>query len=481
MNSLFLLALMACGRPTTDIPVRPVGVGMNPEEIGPSPTAYGGVVEYDHVELAGGGLALAHMGLGSMVEVGPQLIGFAPPYSGILGFSYLFDRKIPAADALAFVGSVPPSVEDTCYTAFSPNGPIGSFTTLDVGDYMEFATADGSSQFRMGRVPADFPPDPQGLFIYYSSVEDYAPVPRKHRVPGNSDDPRNMVEQVWRPANYPFGQIMNFRFPGGLTRFDQPVGSIPRPSSTVGNAEIQIPSAMGGVLLEWEGPRFSSDGESLGEGLQTACIEYYGERDTSPTTPEDCNTAPALPNALGQFDKFPGQIYTGPWDASDGKVTLKWTPQEHGDQVALTVRFMAPFDTTDPSVQVPRIDDRPAGTCEQDDAEWVLDPSLLDEDGDLNPALQGDPSSRMAEVTCLLADDGSYTLDVRQLAEAMDYAETQQAGGVVFFLSRGSETEVTVPLAKDQYDQGHDISPVKVTTRAVKVGRFHWGASGGGE
>jgi len=51
----------------------------------------------------------------------------------------------------------------------------------------------------------------------------------------------------------------------------------------------------------------------------------------------------------------------------------------------------------------------------------------------------------------------------------------------VFYFSRGTETEVTVPAAKDQYDQGHDISPIKVTSRAVRVGRFHWTATGGGQ
>ncbi len=483
MRALLFLGLFACGRDATDADVRMVGVGSDPEEIGPSPTAYGGVVEYDHVELAGGGLSLAHMGLGSYDEIGPQTIGFAPPYSGIIGFSYLFDTRLTAADTLAFVGATPPTTEDTCYTAFSPEGPIGSFTTLDVGDYMQFETADGNSRFRMGRVPADYPPDPQDLFIYYSSVEEYAPYSRTHLAPAaGSDDPRDMVEEVWKYANYPFGSEMIFSFPGGFSRFDQPVGSIPRPSSSVGNTSVQMPDPLGGVLIDWEGPRYDNLGEILVEdGLQSRCIEYYGERELAPAVATDCDTPVELPDDSG-YDSFTGQIYTGPWDTADGKVNLHWTPQEHGDQVALTVRFMAAADPHNPDYLLPQVDDRPALACEEEDAEFVTDESLFP-DGEPGPALQGDPMSRMVEVTCLLADDGEYTLENSQLEDAVAYAQAHGAGGAVFFLSRGTETEVEVPDAKDQYDQKHEITPIKVTTRAVRVGRFHWSAaaSGGGE
>jgi len=483
MRALWFLGLMACGRDATEADVRMVGVGSDPEEIGPSPTAYGGVVEYDHVELAGGGLALAHMGLGSYDEVGPGGIGFAPPYAGIIGFSYLFDTKLTAADTLAFVGATPPTAEDTCYTSFSPEGPIGSFTTLDVGDYMQFETTDGSSRFRMGRVPADYPPDPQDLFIYYSSVEEYAPYSRTHPVPVDGDaNPRSMAQQVWKYANYPFGSEMVFSFPGGFSRFDQPVGSIPRPSSSVGNTSVQLPDALGGVLLEWDGPRYDNLGELLSEdGLQSRCIEYYGERETAPASAVDCDTPAELPGD-DTYDSFVGQIYTGPWDAADGRVNFHWTPKEHGDQVALTVRFMAAVDRTNPDYLVPQVDGRPALACEEEDAEFVLDESLFP-DGEPALALQGDPMSRMAEVTCLLKDDGEYSLKNEQLEDALEYAQAHGAGGAVFFLSRGTETEVEVPAAKDQYDQKHDITPIKVTTRAVRVGRFHWSpvSTSGGE
>ena len=489
-NLLLFAAITGCGRPVDDVNVRMVGVGNDPEEIGPSPTPYGGVVEYSQVDMAGGGLSLAHMGLGSYDEIGPGMTDFAPPYSAIVGFSYLFDQRLPAVDNLSFVGGTPPVNEETCYTAFSPEGPIGSFNTVDVGDFMEFISADGSRGFRMGRVPADYPADPQDLFIYYSNVEEYAPASRTHRVPtAGSNDPRAMSEEVWHKANFPFGEELLFRFPGGVTRFDQPVASIPIPSGAAGEATIPVPEALGGVMLQWQGPRFDVHGDLIGDsGPQSACFEYYSGERAVPTDAVDCDSAAELPTDEGEYNSFDGQIYTAPWDTDDGKVTLRWTPQTSGSQVVLTVRFMEELNLDDPNFMVSEVpvgddsgDFRPAQSCEQDEAQWRFDETLLDEGGQPTAALKGDPFSRMAEVSCLLADDGEFVLDNAALDDALAYVSTRGAGGAIFFFSRETTTEVEVPAVKDPYDQRHDITPIKVNARAVRIGRFNWTAAGGGE
>ncbi len=50
MKNLFLLSLAAlgvsCAPDYSDATTKMVGVGYNPDEIGPAPTPYGGVVEY---------------------------------------------------------------------------------------------------------------------------------------------------------------------------------------------------------------------------------------------------------------------------------------------------------------------------------------------------------------------------------------------------------------------------------------------------
>ena len=76
---LALLPALSCAPEYDDVPVKLVGVGYDPDEIGPAPTPYGGVVEYSWVNFAGGGLSLALMGLGSFDEVGPQMVGYRPP------------------------------------------------------------------------------------------------------------------------------------------------------------------------------------------------------------------------------------------------------------------------------------------------------------------------------------------------------------------------------------------------------------------
>jgi hypothetical protein len=487
--SILILALFACGRNAADVDVRLVGVGDDPQEIGPTPTPYGGVVGYDRVELAGGALTLGHMGLASYTEVGPGLVSFAPPYAGVIGFSYIFDTKLPAADTLAFTAPTPPASEDSCYTVFYPEGPIGSFTTVDLGDFMQFRTADGSSAFKMSRVPADYPPDPQNLFIYYSSVEEWAPYSRTHLVPsGDSSNPLDMRPEVWRSANFPLGQEMIYSFPGGYSRFDQPVGSIPMPSSSLDTPPtIQIPDALGGVLLEWDGPRFDWYGNEIGTGLQTTCLEYYDGRTERPSDVAACETSAPLPTAPDEYNAFKGQIYTGPWDAVDGKLTLRWTPKVHGDQVSVAIRWMAPADPSDFSFQVARKNDRPVATCDADSAEvtYIPDPALFtEENGVYKPAPQimGDPTSKMVEVSCLMRDDGEFTIEPTMLQEAREYAEQHGAQGAIMFVARGSEVEAEFPAVKDQYDHRHDISPVRISSRDVRVGRLHWaGPASGGE
>lgn len=479
---VLLTSLAACGRKTEDVDVRLVGVGMDPEEIGPSPTPYGGVVEYNNVEFAGGGLSLSALGFLSFDEVGPQSALFAPPYRAVTGTSYLFDQKLTAADSFTFSSPATPVTEGSCYTAYSPEGPIGSFSTVDVGDVMEFVSADGTKRFSMARNPYDVPPDARDLFVYYFNVEPWAPVGRSHKVPGeDATNPRAMIEEVYSPPNYPFGEEMTYRFPGGVTRHDMPISSIPRPSSAAATPPtVTLPADPGGVLLRWNGPRFDGEGEIIGEeGEQAQCLEFYGDgRETPPATAADCaSTTPEYPTGETEFDRFPGQIYTGPWDTEDGKLTIEWERRDNSDQVTFAVRFLAAVDPSDTTFATAMHGDRPATACEEADATYAVDPEVLE-----SPAMKGDPLSRMVEVSCMFEDDGIEEIDLSKFADALEYTATHSAGGVLFFFGRGTEAAVDVPPAKDAYDQLHEISPVLITTRATRIGRFHWdGAPAGGE
>ncbi|MES2642210.1 MAG: hypothetical protein V4850_22190 [Myxococcota bacterium] len=497
---IVLLPALSCAPAYDDIPVKLVGVGYDPDEIGPSPIPYGGVVEYSWVNFAGGGLSLALMGLGSFDEVGPQMVGYSPPYAAVYGFSYVFDTKLSAADSLGGVTSVPPEVDDTCYTTFQAAGPIGSFKTVDVGSWMDFSTEDGEGGMRLDRLPADYPDNEQDLFIYYSSVDYWATEPIYGLTPrGDSVRPDRMEPTLVRRRNFPFGESVEFSFPGALAGQEAPVGSLPRPSSAVGNTTLDLPNRPGGVQLSWNGTRYDAFGHATGDGEQATCLSYAAPG-TVPDSAAACDGADSPSSA-----EFSGQMYTGPWDTEDEQVTFRWTAGdgENADEfVSLAVRFLGPVDRDDrgfgervvfvgaadateavdtdwraarragsipDDAEIP--DGRRAPTaCEP--GEWVFDDTYVTDDGGLAPALRGDPMNNVAEVTCRLQDDGEFVLSNALIEEALTYARIHGAEGAVFYLARSTEVEARVPPAKDQYRQKLDISPIKLTSRAIDIGRF---------
>lgn len=490
-----LLLLAACGRDVTDAEVKFVGVGLDPEQIEAEPELYGGTVELNHIDFAGAGLPMGMVGLVSYDETGPSELGWAPPYEAISGFSYIFDRQL-RINNMSSIAPNGPSVEDTCLTIIEPSGPIGSFTTVDVGDEMTFYTPEGEG-ITLPRMPKDYPPDPQGLFIYYFGVSAYLPETKYHLTPDPAapNDPAAMVETLYQRANYPFGQEVTMAFPGGFSNFIEPVASIPLPSTHVDANSIMLPQELDGVLLEWQGPRYDSLGNEIATGPQKRCFEFYGDGRTEITDVTDCDEIGPLPTAEREYDSFPGQMYTAPWDTDDKKLTLHWTPKaDSGDTVSFTLRFLSEIEYDNEYLVRPVVEygdgkEREATPCEQADADVRFDHTLYaavdedfnpiqNEDGTYEPSagLQGDPSSRMAEVVCTLKDDGDHTLDMSAFQDAYDYVNNRErkAGGVIFIFSRSQTAEATLPPAKDQYDLRHEMNPVSIQAAAARVGRFWW-------
>jgi hypothetical protein len=499
MRALLLIALAgglaSCAPDYEDVPTKLVGVGYNPDEIGPSPTPYGGVVEYSWVNFSGGGLSLALMGLGSFDEVGPGLVGYKPPYAAVYGFSYVFDTKLASADSLGGVTSVPPDVDDTCYTTFAAGGPIGSFKTVDIGSWLEFrGTEADDAGFRLDRFPKDYPGNPQDAFVYYIGIDFWTKQSTSGLVQtDDSNDPDDLSEVVVRSRNFPFGEEVEFAFPGALTPVEVPVASMPLPSSAVdgGNARYTLPSDPGGVVMSWKGPQFDSYGREIGAGTIATCLSFAAPG-AAPVDPSDCE-------GFDPGNEPVGQTYTGPWNTEEG-VTFRWNQGENPDEyVSLAVRFLGPVDRSDPSFAERVVKVTADGPAEraweaaQDDGlippdaavpegrraptaceegEWVFDDAYENAVGGYVPAMQGNPLDNVAEVTCRLADDGEYTLTAAQLEEAITYARRVGAEGAVFYFARSTETEARVPAVKNQFDQRLEISPIKLTSRAVDIGRF---------
>jgi hypothetical protein len=493
---LLTLVLVGCGRATNESDVKLVGVGHSPDEIGPPPIPYGGIIEYNWFDFEGGGLSLGFAGLLSFEEVNGEM-GFSPPYSLVYGFSYLFDTKLPGAVSAGTIQPLP-TAEDSCYTTFEATGPIGSFTTTDVGSAITFASTESDAEFSIGRVPADYPPETRDMFIYYSEIGGWRPEAATGLVPTDSASTLDMEEKILRPANFPHGETVTMSFPGGVALERAPVGSLPLPSSFVGNAEFQLPHAQEGVRLSWDGPRYDLSGATISDGVQATCMDYFWpEGEPVPEDAEGC--AAASFNYTGET----GQIYTGPWGTTDGKVKFEWTVPEDGidnEVVSLSIRLLGAVDRSDMeyfgSYMVNYEGDdgrcgRAAMSCE--DGEWVFNPAYMDLDwvdpldascGDgtydldeapLIPSLQGDPMHTMAEVTCRLADDGEFELTDDIMATAMKYATDYDAEGAVFLFTRTNAVEADVPDVKSAYDHRRVITPVLVNARTVEMGRFWFG------
>ncbi len=504
-TSLLLLALgtlVSCGRETADVNTKLVGVGRHPDDIGPSATEYGGFVDYSLLEFAGGGLSMGAAGFGLYEEITPGNNMFKPPYALVSGMGFIFDSKVPAPDAAHGNYGVPPKALDTCWTDYEPRSLL-SANPVDVGAWVKFRTEGASTSFEMERYPVIYPPDPQDVFTYYIGVSPWRAQPLMGWVSGDSAEAGDMTQEVLVPVNFTPESRMYFEFPGGISPMEAPVGSIPLPSGAAENASdgpvLKTPGLPGDVMLSWDGVSYDYTGAvAEGSGSHSACVRYYAG-DAPPENLEDCDGQAQIPT---DTDDIPGQIYTGPWDSDNG-VTFQWNAPETAEStgaVLLNIRFLAPVDPTaesfsDGLVRVEADSDiedkwatqeangkvegdlpqgyRPALACDPDeDVEYLMNPTLVEADGDNVTSLRGDPSFNLVEVSCRLEDDGEFTLSNDKMSEALAYAHAKQAGGAMFYFGRYTEAEMAVPDVKDQTGNRKVITPVILKSHAMKIGRF---------
>jgi len=169
-----------------------------------------------------------------------------------------------------------------------------------------FTAADGSG-FRVDRVPTDYPPDPQDMFIYYSALETWKSTPGTHLVPGADEDAGSMTSEVIRPVNFPFATEVALSFPGGIAQEHAPVGSLPLPSTAVGNPVVRLPNRIDGLRLSWNGPRYDGDGVVISEdGPQATCLKYFWPRARSPRTPPRAWPPPTTSTMRARSTPVPG-------------------------------------------------------------------------------------------------------------------------------------------------------------------------------
>jgi hypothetical protein len=432
-----VLALLACEPPgftrdATDAGIKLAGVGLNPEEIGPSPNMYGGIIEYDWVNFAGGGLPLGLLGLVSYDAVSASMGTIAPPYAMVYGQAFIMDSDLPATDALFGTFGVPSEVEGSCYTNYEPRAYLNN--TADVGTAVTFAADSGDFEFVVGRRPLVYAKNNQeSLFAYYMDLGHWQSVPLEHFVDVGDGDFAEAEQEVLRPANWAHGQLVNVSFPGGIPPEEAPIASIPVPlAAAQADSHFYTPNRAEGVMLSWNGNIYDHEGTLLGSEEASTCLQFLAH-DEAPLSPDDCLSLQTPPtDMVGDSDPtIDGQIYTGPWDTEDGLVTFNWNPADEGtaDTVSISVRFLGPVDEDDKYKQIAAVhvppsdcgeenciseqwetaqsrgfidegdDDIPDGirdaqSCEEEgvDFEWEFDENLLDDSGDYLLSLQGEPT-----------------------------------------------------------------------------------------
>jgi len=503
--------LTGCGRDTYDASYKMAGVGLDPEEIEAAPADFGGIIEYDWVDIAGGGIPLGILGLVSYESAGPNFGNFAPPYAMVYGLGFVMQDNLTATDTLFGTFGTAPAKEGTCVTNLEPQAYLSNI--VDVGDGIHIESLDGEAGYTIGRRPLQFGPNVENVFAYYMELGSWQPVPSYYYAMADDGEGLGGFEKTMlRPSNFKFGTPHSISFDGSIPPDEATWGAIPVPLSAYDDLGAEEPSCERtmvtptrpeGVMLSWEGPTYNQYGEEVANGVTSTCLQFQAHENV-PESPEACATLAELPEP-DDLDQLPfGQMYTGPWD-TEGGVTFEWMPSEAGvdEVVTISVRFLGPVDEDDEykqlnTVAVSPSDDvkdswedaqddglipndidvpdgyRTANACDDDDeTEWIFDPSLSQGNGEYVVSLQGDPSHSVAEVTCRVTDsDGTFTITEEMLETARIYGTQMGAEGAVFYMARTTILDLETPPVRDQYGDKHVIEPVRVVSNAVQLGRF---------
>jgi hypothetical protein len=507
-TSLILLSALAmgCGRDATITDYKLAGVGLNPEEIAPAPEMYGGFASYDYIEFAGGALPLGLVGLVSFSGAGPALGTFEPPYGMVFGSGFFFESSAPSPDALFGSFASAPVGIGNCHTVYEPRSYLSGIA--DGGTSISFRSEAGDG-FDIGRRPLAYPTNAAKVFPYYSGLSTYKDGPRVWRNPMAKDatDLASWNEEGIGAGNFPFGQEVSFSFKGAIPPESATFGSIPQAYSSEAEGVMHVlPSRTQGLMVSWNGPRFSGDGvEMAADGDHSACMQYSTTESENgePVDAADCIDVIQVDNPKeGQFDR--GQMYTGPWDTTNG-VTIKWIPSEEAaeETVSISVRFLGTIDETDDSFveevvmvkkngdvqgawdaairsgtipesaadECPEEGSRPALPCDED-ISYEFDQTLKRGDGYI-PSMQGNPLKNLVETTCTVQDAaGEFVITEDLLEQALTYAKQHKAKGAIFYFNRTTKTAFDVPPVRDAFGTLKEPGEFLVVSNSVQLGRF---------
>ncbi len=498
------LLFSSCGYNTGEAGVKPVGVGYDPGELFPGPEPRGGLVDAVLMQLKGTNLDLGVTGLfnsnGSFTQHGSE------PFESVLSFAYFFSPAINAADEWQFVSPKGPDLNEACFIQINNRGPLGAFTTVDVGDRLTFSNnaEDPSDLTRLEllRDPQSYPLNTTSVSITYSALDIFNP-----GFPGY-------------PSNWAFGEEVAMHFDGGLPPDGTPIASIPRPSDAAdaradkeaGDPTLWSPQDLTGVRV--------SNRESVDNHVAESLPMVYAPDAPLPYPLANDRVvhvswdAPPEAERLSQVTmtlKLLGADEPYQTDADDFCVPAA-APEESvvGDEVAYDVYVQGKDNWCDEDFEP----DATLGNNESDADDFSGTDNChdgLDNDGDgrcdeygcmvgdvwqvpdpqcarheLKTSACGSdnlctdvgggrsPDEHLGELICTAADDGDFVFPTAQIERLLERLGDVQIEGAVLGVSRVTEELVQVPLARDQIGNEDNINPVRLRLAQVQFGRLAW-------
>ena len=514
----------SCGYNTGISDIKPVGVGYEPGDLFPGPEARGGLIDAVLLQLNGQQLDLGVTGL--FYSTGAFTNPQTDLFETVLSFGYFFSPAIISADEWQFISPKGPDLDDACFLQVNSGGPLGNFTTVDVGDRVSVTNVqendEDPTRLDLLRNPQTYPTNTTRVSISYSTTDVL-----RRPTPGF-------------PGNWAFGQDVEMQFDGGLPPANTPVASIPRPSDAedrragklAGHPRTFSPDDLGLVEVtnlsepsaeDWVALRYSpgnvvpnptrNDGvlnvrwrpaSDAGPSQVTIGLKLLGPDEPYLIDDEDF-CVEALPVNGGVDDSAELDSYNAgkdSWCDPEYEPDLDLGNDEAGDD------YLAEEDTchdgvdsdhpqgpngTDPSIgELPPEDWDPDLSDGCDEAgcyingTWVgPDPDcarhayktatcVVDHCVDDGGGRSGE--EHLGELLCTSTDDGRFVVSADQIQRLVDELSGEEVVGAIMSVSRVNEQLVNVPLARDQIGNEDNINPVRLRLAQVQYGRVDWEA-----
>jgi hypothetical protein len=515
----------SCGYNTGESGVKPVGVGYEPGDLFPGPEARGGLIDAVYMQLKGQQMDLGVTGL--FLSLGAFTNPQTEPFETVLSFGYFFSPAIVSADEWQFISPKGPDIEDACFVQLNSGGPLGSLTTVDVGDRVSLTNlaenGEDPSRLELMRNPQTYPTNTTRVSISYSGTDIY-------RRPSTGF-----------PGNWSFGQEMEMHFDGGLPPANTPVASIPRPSDAAdpragkdeaGDPRTYAPDELGLVEVtnllgpsedDWVAMRYSPGNNLPNPTINDGVLNVrwtppvtdgpsqitIGIKALAPDEPflidDEDFCVPAEADAGGIEDQDGLDAYNASkerWCDPDYEPDLTLGNDESGnDYLAIEDTCHDGIDSDHPqgpNGTDPLIDELPADEwdpalsdgCDESgcmlNGVWVgPDPDCsrhsyrtasCDVDHCVSDGGGRSPEEHLGELICTATDDGSFTVPADQIQRLMDGLAGDDVSGALLSVSRVNEALVTVPLARDQIGNEDNINPIRLRLAEVQYGRVDWDA-----